>query len=119
MTNEHWDTEMHLMKSKLDSLLNDNYIYLCNETKEYILHPKALGKPVGYDKWLKANSENERTNNNYKRVQQNKENLSRRRKRKDAHTYVCEHCGFTSKTWYPAAFNRFHGENCKNNKANV
>ena len=117
-TYNHWDDEMFEMKAKLDSILNDNWIYLDNKTLDYVLQPKSLGKPEGYEKWLKSNYVSDRTNATFRRIQKNKENLLRKRPRGDAPTYVCEHCGYTSQTWYPAAFNRFHNENCKENKTN-
>jgi len=118
MKYNHWDAEMFEMKAKLDSILNDNWIYLDNKTLDYVLQPKSLGKPEGYDKWLKSNYVSDRTNATFKRIQKNQENLLKKRPRGDAPTYVCEHCGYTSQTWYPAAFNRFHNENCKENKTN-
>jgi hypothetical protein len=116
MSNDYWDAEMIEMKTKLDSILNDNYIYLDNRILDYVLSPKAEGKPDGYDKWFKANEINERTNATYKRIQKNKSKLLSSKPKENAPTYVCENCGFTTQTYYPGGFNRFHGENCKLNK---
>jgi AraC-like DNA-binding protein len=114
-----WDQEMIKMKEKLDYLINENYIMFDLETRDYKFYPKSEGKPEGYDKWYNEYLTKQRSNEAYKSLKRNvipEIKRKRNRNKEDAPTYVCEHCGYTTQTYFVGAFNRHHNDNCKHKK---